>query len=147
MSRIFCRCAAFLYLFLSIAAPSWCQQAVPQAAPPQAANAVPVMDGGAGPCSLDLQVKGPDNKPVYAVKINVHITYGFAGIKRLDLEAYTNADGLVRFTGLPSRVNRPPLEFRASKDFLQGVATYNPVQECHAKHEIALKAEKPAETH
>ncbi len=67
------------------------------------------MDGAAGPCSLELIVNGIDGKPAYAAIIKVHIAYGFAGIRRLDLEAGTNSDGKVKFTGLPARVHRPPL--------------------------------------
>jgi hypothetical protein len=44
----------------------------------------------------------------------------------------------VKFTGLPARVRRPPLEFRAVKDDLEGVADYDPAAECEAKHDIAL---------
>src|SRR6266853_3407238 len=76
---------------------------------------VPVMNGGAGPCSLELTLIGADGKPVYAATLKVHIAYGFGGIRRLDLEAGTNSEGKVKFTGLPARVHRPPLEFRASK--------------------------------
>ena len=103
---------------------------------------VPVMDGGAGPCSLELTVNGIDGKPAYAATIKVHIAYGFAGIRRLDLEAGTNSDGKVKFTGLPARVHRPPLEFNASKDDLSGTTTYDPSTECQAKHEIALTKPK-----
>ena len=98
----------------------------------------PVMDGAAGPCSLELTVTAPDGKPAYAATVKVHISYGFAGTRRLDLEAGTNADGKVKFTGLPGRVHRPPLEFNASKDDVSGVATYDPSTECQAKHEITL---------
>ena len=73
-----------------------------------------------------------------AVDVKVHIEYGFAGIRRLDLEAYTGNDGKVKFTGLPSRVHKPPLVFKASKDALSGTAVYNPESECKAEHEIAL---------
>jgi hypothetical protein len=59
-----------------------------------------------------------DGKPVYAATIKVHIKYGFGGMRRLDLEAGTNSDGKVKFAGLPDRVQRPPLEFHASKDQL-----------------------------
>jgi hypothetical protein len=103
---------------------------------------VPVIDGGAGPCSLDLTVLGPDGKPVYAATVKVHIAYGFGGFHKLDLQAGTNQDGKVRFTGLPDRVKRPPLEFHASKDALEGVATDDPTTECQAKHEVKL--EKPS---
>ena len=100
------------------------------------------MDGDAGPCSLELTVNGIDAKPAYAVTIKVHIAYGFAGIRRLDLEAGTNSDGKVKFTGLPARVHRPPLEFNASKDDLSGTTTYDPSAECQAKHDIALTKPK-----
>lgn len=102
----------------------------------QSAHNVPVMDGGAGPCSLELTVTTADGKPVYAATIKVHISYGFAGFRRLDLQAGTNADGKVKFIGLPSRVHRPPLEFHASKDQMAGLATYDPDAECQAKHDI-----------
>jgi hypothetical protein len=108
---------------------------------PQTQQAVPVMDGGAGPCSLDLTITA-DGKPATVVKINVHIVYGFAGVRRLDLEAYANYDGKVRFTGLPARVHRPPLAFYASKGDLTGMAVYNPESECNAQHEIVLTKKK-----
>jgi hypothetical protein len=105
------------------------------------------MDGGAGPCSVELTVTGADGKPVYAAKIKVHIAYGFGGMRRLDLEAGTNSDGKVKFSGLPVRVHRPPLEFQASKAELVGVATYDPSAECNAKQGIALSAPKAEDGH
>jgi hypothetical protein len=108
-----------------------------------AAEKVPLMDGEAGPCSLQLTVTDPDGKPVYAATIKVHMAYGFGGIRRLDLEAGTNADGKAKFVGLPTRVRRPPLEFKASKDQLTGVATYDPAGECQAQHDIRLDKPKP----
>lgn len=105
------------------------------------------MDGGAGPCSLELNVIGADSKPVYAATIKVHIAYGFGGIRRLDLEAGTNSEGKVKFTGLPARVHQPPLEFRASKDEFEGVAAYDPSTECQAKHNITLEKSKAQEGH
>lgn len=105
------------------------------------------MDGGAGPCSLELTVNGIDGKPAYAAIVKVHIAYGFAGIRRLDLEAGTNSEGKVKFAGLPSRVHRPPLEFSASKDDLSGTATYDPSAECQAKHDISLAKAKAQESH
>src|ERR1022692_206590 len=102
---------------------------------------VPIIDGGAGSCSVELTVRGADGKPVYAATVKVHVKYGFGGMRRLDLEAGTNSDGKVKFAGLPARVQRPPLEFHASKDELEGVASFDPSSECQAKREIAL--EKP----
>lgn len=102
------------------------------------------MDGGAGACSLELTVNTSDGKPVYAATVKVHIAYGFAGIRKLDLETGTNADGKVKFIGLPARVHRPPLEFQAFKDQLAGAATYNPGSECQAKHDIVVEMPKPS---
>ena len=95
------------------------------------------IDGGAGPCAVTLTVTS-DSKPVVAADVKVHVEYGFAGIRRLDLEAYTGNDGKVQFTGLPTRVHRAPLLFKATKDNLAGVAAYNPETECKASHEIVL---------
>jgi hypothetical protein len=106
---------------------------------------VPIMDGGAGPCSLLLTIRAPDGKPVLGVNVKVHIAYGFAGVRKLDLEAYTNADGKLKFTGLPSKVKDPPLQFQATKDQLTGVATYNPAGECEAQHDLPLTAQKSAQ--
>jgi len=108
---------------------------------PTPSQEVPVMDGGAGPCSVELTAIGADGKPIYAATVKVHMAYGFAGIRKLDLEAGTNSDGKVRFKGLPAKVHNPPLEFHGSKDDLSGLATYNPASECQAKHDIVL--EKP----
>lgn len=107
----------------------------------QTAQKVPVMDGGAGPCSCELTVLMPDGKPASAADVKVHIAYGFGGFRRLDLEAGANSDGKVRFTGLPAKVKIPPLEFHATKDQMTGMATYDPARECQAKHDIGL--EKP----
>ena len=54
---------------------------------------VPVMDGEAGPCSIAFTVTDVKGAPVYDARIRVHIAYGFAGVRRLDLEAATNVDG------------------------------------------------------
>src|ERR1035438_4167654 len=108
---------------------------------------VPVIQGGAGPCSIELIVRGVDGKPVYAATVKVHIKYGFGGMRRLDLEAGTNADGKVKFTGLPDRVQRPPLEFHASKDEFMGIATYDPSAECQAKRDITLEKSKAPDAH
>jgi hypothetical protein len=87
----------------------------------------------------------PDGKPAYAATVKVHIAYGFAGARRLDLQAGTNSDGKVKFTGLPARVHRPPLEFQGTKDQLVGTVTYDPNAECEAKHDMVLQQPAPAQ--
>jgi hypothetical protein len=135
-----------------LVAPAWrwlCALAVLALVSPAAlrgaddAHKIPVMDGGLGTCSLELTVNGTDSKPVYDAKVKVHIAYGFGGFHKLDLEAGTNVDGKVKFTGLPDRVRRPPLEFHAAKDDTQGMATYDPASECQGKHDITLSKGAP----
>jgi hypothetical protein len=109
------------------------------------AQPVPAIDGGVGPCSLELTVTTADGKPAAAASVKVHITYRFGGFHKLDLEAGTNAEGKVKFTGLPSRVRRPPLEFHASKDQSLGTATFDPATECQAKRDIILGKQSPSE--
>jgi hypothetical protein len=103
-----------------------------------------VMDAGAGPCSVELTVTDADGKPVSAALINVHIAYGFAGVRKLDLSVYTNDQGKAKFTGLPYKVHKPPVEFHASKDQATGTAIYDPGAEgeCQAKHNIELRKPK-----
>lgn len=124
-------------------APANPQSAVPPTSP-AAALKIPVIDGGIGPCSLELTVTTTDGKPADGATIKVHIAYGFGGFHKLDLTAGANADGKVSFIGLPSRVHRPPLEFHASKDLLVGMTTYDPEEECHAKHSLMLDKPKPS---
>jgi hypothetical protein len=134
---IFVLCCAVLVACAFCTAGS--AQSNPQAAPPPAAvQAVPVIDGGAGPCSVEFTVTTADGTPAGAATVKVHIAYGFGGFHKLDLQAGTNSDGKVKFTGLPSRVRRSLLEFEASKDQLVGTATYDPATECQGKREIRL---------
>jgi hypothetical protein len=139
--KVSLRLVPWLLLSLAIAAQS---QSPRQSSSEK--DQIPVMDGGAGPCSLDLSVLDPGGKPVYAATVKVHIAYGFGGFHKLDLQAGTNQDGKVRFTGLPDRVKRPPLEFHASKDGLEGIATDDPTTECQAKHEVRLGKPSPGQT-
>jgi hypothetical protein len=88
-----------------------------------------------------------DGNPAYAATVKVQIKYGFGGMRRLDLEAGTNSDGKVRFAGVPGRVQRPPLEFQASKDDFIGIAKFDPSTECQAKREIALEKSKAPDGH
>ena len=130
------------FLILSFSLIASAQTADAKAASAESADSVahkvPVMDGAAGNCSVDLTVNA-DGKPVYAAKVKVHIAYGFGGFRKLDLEASTNVDGKVRFTGLPSKVRLQTLEFQATKDELSGSFTYDPASECKAKRDLTLQ--------
>jgi hypothetical protein len=91
---------------------------------------VPVMDGEAGPCSVSFSVTDIKGAPIYDARIRVHIAYGFAGVRRLDLEAATNVDGKTQFKGLPEKVKGGTLMFRAVRGKLEGSATYDPAKNC-----------------
>ncbi len=105
-----------------------------------------VVDGGLGRCSLEITVLGPDSKPVYGASVKVHIAYGFGGFHKLDLEVGTDSAGKAKFTGLPSRVRRPPLEFDATKDDLSGTLNYDPATECVAMQNLTLQKAADATT-
>jgi len=91
---------------------------------------VPVMDGDAGPCSVAFTVTDENGAPIYDARIRVHIDYGFAGVRRLDLEAATNVDGKTQFKGLPQKVKGKILNFLASQGKRTGSATYDPATNC-----------------
>jgi hypothetical protein len=91
---------------------------------------VPVMDGEAGPCSIAFTVTDVKGAPVYDARIRVHIAYGFAGVRRLDLEAATNVDGKTQFKGLPEKIKGGTLIFRASQGKRDGSAVYDPAKKC-----------------
>jgi hypothetical protein len=106
---------------------------------------VPVMDGEAGPCSIAFTVTDVKGTPQYDARIRVHIEYGFAGVRRLDLEAATNIDGKTQFKGLPQKVKGGTLTFNASKDKLSGIATYDPAKNCSGQNSSIVLSEKPAQ--
>ena len=116
----------------------------PQASKPAAAPTPDpyLMDGGAGPCSIELNVTDSAGKPIASALIAVHVAYGFGGFRKLDMSVYSSPEGKARFIGIPARVKNPPLEFHATKDQLAGVAVMNPAAECQAKHDIVMDTAK-----
>jgi hypothetical protein len=129
---------AFLVLCVTLAIAAQTQPS----AQPQKADDIPVTDGTSGPCSIELSVTDSDGKPVYAARIDVHLAYGAFGAHKLDMGVYTNAQGKARFTGIPAKVRKPPVEFNAKKDDLVGLATMDPATECQAKHDIVMAKKK-----
>jgi hypothetical protein len=102
---------------------------------------VPVMDGEAGPCSVAFTVSDVKGAPVYDARIRVHIAYGFAGVRRLDLEAATNVDGKTQFKGLPEKVKGGTLLFRASQGKRDGSAIYDPTKNCNGQQSSIVLTE------
>lgn len=106
-------------------------------------HSIPAVDAGIGQCTADFTITDADNKPVYAAKVKVHIAYGFAGARKLDLEVGTNVDGKARFTSLPERVKKG-LFFEASEGDRAGNAFVDPSKTCQAQFTTALR--KPTTT-
>jgi hypothetical protein len=127
-------------------APGPPRQAQASPTPTPGANPSFVTDGGAGPCSAEFTVTGPDGKPVFAALISVHIAYGLGGLHKLDMSVYSSQQGKGKFTGIPAKVKKPPLEFQAKKDQLVGMATVDPAAECEARHDIILDKPKATPT-
>jgi hypothetical protein len=130
---------AFLLIGMTLAIAAQSQQP----AQPQQPDDIPATDGTSGPCSIEFSVTDSDGKPVYAARIDVHLAYGAFGAHKLDMGVYTNAQGKAKFTGIPAKVKKPPIEFNAKKDDLVGVATMDPATECQAKHDIVMDKKKP----
>ena len=101
-------------------------------------HSVPAIDGGLGPCTAAFTINDTDSKPVYAAKIKVHIAYGFASVRKLDLEVSTNADGKARFTGLPDRTKHG-LFFEASEGDRTATAFDDPANTCQAQFTLVLR--------
>jgi hypothetical protein len=102
------------------------------------AHAVPVLDGGIGPCTADLTITDANGAPVYAATIKVHIAYGFANARKLDLQLGTNVDGKARFTGLPDRIKHG-FYFHATEGDREGEAFDDPTNTCKAQLPITIR--------
>ena len=106
-------------------------------------HSIPAVDAGVSTCSADFTITDTNNKPVYAAKVKVHISYGFAGARKLDLEVGTNVDGKARFTGLPDRLKHG-LFFEASEGDRTGNAFDDVSKTCQGQFAITLR--KPTTT-
>jgi len=89
-----------------------------------------------GSCSADFTVKDADGKPVYAASVRVRVRYGFAGVKRADLEVGTSSDGKARIEGLPDKAK--PMTYEISKEDKKAQVTQDVSDTCHATFDVAL---------
>ena len=101
-------------------------------------HSIPSVDGGLGSCTADFTITDNAGKPIYAATIKVHLAYGFASVRKLDLQVGTNIDGKARFTGLPERVKRG-LYFEASESDRSGEAFDDPEKTCQAQFTLPLQ--------
>ena len=122
---------AFLVLTLSLLfSPglSAAQQSVP----------VPQVNANLGPCTVDFTVSQSSNQPVFNAEISVKISYGFMGMKKMDLKVGTNNEGKARFVGLPEKVHNPPLAFVVSSKGLRKTVNYWPSVKCQARYAVVM---------
>ena len=107
----------------------------------QSATVAPVsaeISADLGTCSALITVTGSDFKPVYAAKMTTRIRYGPLGVKKLDLEAFTGADGQLKITNLPEAVKKP-MYIYISKDGKQEMVEFRPDLRCHATFTVELR--------
>ena len=91
-----------------------------------------------GACSALITVTGADSKPIYSAKVNTRIRYGPLGVKKLDLEAFTGADGRLKITNLPE-VLKKPMFIYIQKDNKQETVEFRPDMRCRAEFNVQLK--------
>lgn len=91
-----------------------------------------------GACSALITVTGADSKPIYSAKVNTRIRYGLLGVKRLDLEAFTGADGQLKITNLPE-VLKKPMYIYIQKDNKQETVEFRPDMHCRGTFNVQLK--------
>jgi len=103
----------------------------------QGAAEVPVVKGGAGSCTADFAVSDSSGKGIYDAKIRIQVRYGFMGLHRLDAIVGTNFEGKARIEGLPERI-KGTAEFKVSHGDQSKSLPYDPVADCHLRHEVIL---------
>ncbi|HET9830723.1 MAG TPA: hypothetical protein VFP91_03415 [Vicinamibacterales bacterium] len=90
-----------------------------------------------GSCSADFTVKDAGGKPVYAALVHVKVRYGFAGVKRADLEVGTSSEGRARIEGLPDKAK--PMTYEVTKEDKKAEVMQDVSATCHAMFDINLK--------
>ncbi|HEY3705648.1 MAG TPA: hypothetical protein VGL22_11340 [Terracidiphilus sp.] len=91
-----------------------------------------------GPCSALIAVTDAGAKPVYGAKVSARVQYGMMGVKKLDLEAFTGADGKLKITRLPDTLKKP-LIIHIDKDGKADQVEFKPGVQCHATFDVQLK--------
>jgi hypothetical protein len=99
---------------------------------------VPQVNANLGPCTVDFTVSQGSNQPLFNAEISVKISYGFMGMKKMDLKVGTNSEGKARFVGLPEKVHNPPLSFVVSSKGMSKTVNYWPSVKCQARYAVVM---------
>jgi hypothetical protein len=98
---------------------------------------LPVLKAGLGTCAADFTVIDVDGKPVYLAVVHVQIRYGAMGLKRMDLEVSTNAEGKARVEGLPAKAR--PLVYDVQKDNRKIITQQDVTKECQKTLSVTFR--------
>jgi hypothetical protein len=90
-----------------------------------------------GSCSADFTVKDADGKPVFDALVHVRVRYGFAGVKRADLEVGTSSQGRARIEGLPDKAK--PMTYDITKDDKKVEVAQDVSTTCRATFDVTLR--------
>src|SRR5436190_5913818 len=90
-----------------------------------------------GSCSADFTVKDAGGKPIFDALVHVRVRYGFAGVKRADLEVGTSSEGKARIEGLPDKAK--PMSYEITKDDKKAEVTQDVSTTCRATFDVVLK--------
>jgi len=90
-----------------------------------------------GSCSADFAVKDAAGKPIVGATVHVKLRYGFAGVKRADLEIETSPNGKARIEGLPDKAK--PMTYEIKKDELKTEVMQDVSNTCNATFDVTLK--------
>jgi len=104
---------------------------------PPAEAEVAVIHARLGTCSAAFTVTDEDGVPVYGATVHVRIRYGFLGVKRMDLEVGTNADGKARVGTLPTEAR--PLVYDIRKGATEAIVEQDLSKTCLGEYEVTLE--------
>lgn len=127
MSRLACRVLLFS---LSLAAPSIAHS--------QDQPVTSEISADLGSCSAALTVTDADARPILNAKVSTRVQYGLMGVKKLDLAAYTGADGKVKITHLPESLKKPMI-IHVEKGDKGDQVEFKPSERCQATFAVQLK--------
>jgi hypothetical protein len=91
-----------------------------------------------GTCSALITVTGTDSKPIFNAKVSTRIKYGMMGVKKLELETFTSANGQVKIVKLPE-VPKKPIYIYITKDDKWANVEFQPDVHCQANFDVVLK--------
>jgi hypothetical protein len=126
--------ATFAFFCLLVPAPR------PGNAQSSAQSTVPAeISADLGPCSAHITVTGTDAKPIYAAKITARLFYGPFSVKKLDLSAFTGADGQLTITHLPE-IRKKTMTIYIRNDNDEQAVDFTPSSDCHSSFSVQLQA-------